>query len=197
MPLSQTDLPRVAEHVDTLIKAAWGEPGEPGAQDWTLIYRARNKLRELLPLLHPHEDITDTSVSPETEEHLEELQSFLWSITFFNSIRDRRKTVRACLGSIRDSLRGLEDPPPAPKSVLPAPVLKPGDREILESLAKSASVALSLYDLETATGLNRKTLSDRVNYLITHKLADRPRGQRSGVAITPAGRKLLALIGAR
>jgi hypothetical protein len=67
------------------------------------------------------------------------------------------------------------------------PVLHPDDVKILRALA-SSSTTQSQYGIEAASGLSRRTISDRLAALRAAGLTQRPNGIRGGEAITDAGR---------
>jgi DNA-binding MarR family transcriptional regulator len=70
------------------------------------------------------------------------------------------------------------------------PVLHKDELRILEHLLKQMTAA-NQYDLETATGLSRRTISDRLSRLREMGYVWRPHGPRGGEAITEAGKNAL------
>lgn len=77
---------------------------------------------------------------------------------------------------------------PAPAQIEP---LHPDDVRILQALAK-AGTTQTQYDLETATGISRRTISPRLAALRERGLTWRPHGERGGEAISDAGRRLVS-----
>ena len=89
----------------------------------------------------------------------------------------------------------LRDDPDAagkPDPVAVKPMLHPDDLKVLQALANAVTTQ-SQYVLVTATGLSRKTIGDRLKKLREEGYTHRPNGERSGEAITDAGRAVLPI----
>jgi hypothetical protein len=73
----------------------------------------------------------------------------------------------------------------------PLPPVDGEDIAILRALKESAPQLCTLYEIEAATRITRKTAGEHLDYLIDLNLACRPKGKRSGTTITPVGVTLL------
>ena len=82
-----------------------------------------------------------------------------------------------------------ETPPPAAAGFMPP--LKSDDLTILRELRARHPVTVNQYDLETATGVSRRTISGRMKLLRQWGLTHRPCGEHGGERITPKGIILL------
>ena len=72
-----------------------------------------------------------------------------------------------------------------------APALHADDVLILKTLRQSKA-SLRQFDIEGATGLDRKTIAKRLPRLRELGFIERPNGKRGGEAITAAGRKVIS-----
>jgi predicted transcriptional regulator len=95
-------------------------------------------------------------------------------------------------GQNQQTTTGLS--PPANEESIP---IEDDDEKILRELERAHPRLCNNYDLETATGITRKTIGKHLSYLIGKDLAARPKGKRAGTAITPKGTELLKKLGSQ
>jgi DNA-binding MarR family transcriptional regulator len=97
----------------------------------------------------------------------------------------------ATANGVRTALAGLDaEIVAAAKPAPTGPKLKRGDLDILRALLATDPTARTVYDLEAAADLTRKTVSARLKRLTGQGLVVRPLGDRGGVALTPKGREV-------
>lgn len=75
---------------------------------------------------------------------------------------------------------------PAASAIKLVPIT-PEDETILMALANSHPTAKQAADVEAETGIPHKKMGERVEYLLKHRLIERPFGERSGLVIKDFG----------
>jgi hypothetical protein len=75
-----------------------------------------------------------------------------------------------------------------------APILDDEDVRILNALDQNPGLLLTQVEIETRSGVSRRTVSARMSALLAEGLAEQPRGPRGGTTITELGRQVVASI---
>lgn len=75
-----------------------------------------------------------------------------------------------------------------PNTFTPAPpAIEDEDQRILDVLRDTAPKLLTIPEIQSGSGVGRRSVMDRVTQLIANGLACRPKGPNKGTTITPAG----------